>query len=199
MIGVIDYGAGNLRSVHNMLNAIGVVSRRIQEPADMNGLNGVILPGVGAFGSAMKKLEETGLADAVGAWLDMDLPFLGICLGLQLLFEGSDESPKAKGFGKFKGRCRRLQDGRVPHIGWNQVHTPDDLLYRGIGDDPYFYFLHSYAVDAKAAPGAGLTDYHGPFTASLTEGNCRAVQFHPEKSGEAGAKLLQNWVASCWR
>ena len=200
MIGVVDYGAGNLRSVQNMLDALGVINRRVQQETDTRDLAGLILPGVGAFGSAMDRLRESGLADVVGLWLEMDLPFLGICLGLQLLFETSEESPGVPGFGRFPGACARLAGDRVPQIGWNRVqHAEDDPLFNGIENGSWFYFLHSYRAPATAAGITGMTDYSGTFPSALTAGNCRAVQFHPEKSGDTGARLLTNWVTSCCR
>jgi imidazole glycerol phosphate synthase glutamine amidotransferase subunit len=200
MIGVVDYGAGNLRSVQNMLDAIGTMTRRVQTREDARGLDGLILPGVGAFGSAMAQLEETGLADVVALWLEMDQPFLGICLGLQLLFQGSDESPEVAGFGRFPGICGRVMGERVPHIGWNTVHyEADDPLYKGIQESSWFYFLHSYQAPEMETDITGRTSYGINFPASVAAGNCRAVQFHPEKSGAVGAKLLNNWVTSCCR
>ncbi len=200
MIGVVDYGAGNLRSVQNMLDSLDVVSTRVQSPEDLRNLDGVILPGVGAFGAAMEQMELTGLADAVGLWLESDLPLLGICLGLQLLFDGSAESPGVAGFGRFTGSCGRIRGRIVPHIGWNRVLSQtDDPLLDGIGDNNWFYFLHSYQAPDNTDATVGLTDYAGTFPSVLASGNCRAVQFHPEKSGETGAKLLKNWVTSCCR
>lgn len=200
MIGVIDYGAGNLRSVQNMLDSLDVVSTRVQTPEDLRNLDGLILPGVGAFGAAMERMEQNGLADAVGLWLESDLPLLGICLGLQLLFEGSAESPGVTGFGRFTGNCRRVRGRIVPHIGWNRVSPQtDDPLLANIGDDNWFYFLHSYQAPDSTDGTTAVTDYAGTFPSMLVAGNCRAVQFHPEKSGETGAKLLKNWVTSCCR
>ena len=200
MIGVVDYGAGNLRSVQNMLDALGVVNCRVQEASDTRDLSGLILPGVGAFGSAMDRLRESGLSDVVALWLEMDLPFLGICLGMQLLFDASDESPGIQGFGRIPGTCTKLAGARVPQIGWNRVRfAGNDPLFNGIPDGSWFYFLHSYRAPEASAGTTGTTDYAESFPSALKAGNCRAVQFHPEKSGDVGARLLTNWVTSCCR
>ena len=192
MTGIIDYGAGNIRSVRNALDAIGapsVVSRDIAELARADRL---ILPGVGSAGSAMSSLRNCGLE----AWLgETRLPLLGICLGMQLLYEQSDED---------RARCLELLPGsvegfdgtavKVPHVGWNQVEvTTCDRLFERIAQREYFYFVHSYRAPVDATTVA-ITEYGAPFAAAVARGNYRGVQFHPEKSGAVGLALLRNFV-----
>lgn len=201
MIGLIDYGSGNLRSVSKAIEHSGGEVRLVRVAGDFEGLNAVVLPGVGAFGDCVRHLQASGLWKPVGNWLNADRPFLGICLGYQLLFEGSDESSDAEGFGKFAGRVVRFPSGRglkVPHMGWNTVRfsSASCPLWAGIEADPYVYFVHSYypePVDRDLV--SGTTAYGEEFAAAIWAGNTFAMQFHPEKSQAVGLKMLSNFVA----
>ena len=199
MIGIIDYGAGNLRSVRKAFDFLQVPNSLIRTAAEWRGMERLVLPGVGAFGAAVGQLRERGLFSPLREWLADDRPFLGICLGMQLLLEGSEESPDAKGFGTFPGRCRRFEHGKVPQIGWNELWPALPLpLFSGIADGTFFYFIHGFYVPPLSGPGvAAETDYHIRYPSVLARGNLTGVQFHPEKSGEAGLRLLRNWIERC--
>ena len=197
MIGIIDYGAGNLGSVKKAFAYLEVPHRVVAAGRDLDNLDGVILPGVGAFGAAVEKLTGKNLAPALKEYIAADRPFLGICLGMQLLLESSEETAGEQGLGVIKGTCRRLRQGKVPQIGWNRVRIKKNIpLFAGIPDGSFFYFLHSYYVQEEE-PGicAAVTDYYRPFTSVFARGNLWGVQFHPEKSGEAGLRLLENWTS----
>jgi glutamine amidotransferase len=199
MIAIIDYGAGNLRSVQKAFDHLGFHSQVVRSRAELKGAERVVLPGVGAFGRAMEKLKGSGLFDSVEEWLRSGAPFLGICLGMQLLFEGSSESPGVEGFGVFDGTCLPFEEGKVPQIGWNQINLlGGSRLLHGIDDGSFFYFLHGYYVDPRETETVTATTQYGVRYASVIEReNVAAVQFHPEKSGELGLRLLKNWVESC--
>jgi imidazole glycerol phosphate synthase glutamine amidotransferase subunit len=199
-IAVVDYGAGNLVSIDQALRVAGaevVIARR---PADLEGAAGLIVPGVGAAGPAMLRLARRDLVSPIRDWVAADRPFLGICLGMQLLFEGSDEDG-ATTLGLLAGRTVRLVDApRLPHIGWNTVRrTRDHPLFSGIADEAPFYFVHSFAPrpagrDAREITLA-VTD-HGPdFVSAVARGRVAGVQFHPERSGSDGLRLLAGFVA----
>jgi len=199
MIAIIDYGAGNLKSVKKALDYINVESRII---ADSNGLNEakkVVLPGVGAFGAAIEKLHESGFYDALKDWLQSNKPFLGICLGMQLLLESSSETIGVKGLAVFEGENLRFTKGKVPQIGWNQIQIKDESrLLDGIPDRSFFYFLHGYYISpANHDLVTATTEYRINYPSIIENGNIYAVQFHPEKSGDVGLKLLRNWVDLC--
>lgn len=200
MIAVIDYDAGNLKSVEKALISIGekvVVSRNNNE---ILSADKVILPGVGAFGDAMGKLKEYGLVDTIHEVVDRNKPFLGICLGLQLLFQRSDESEGVEGLGILPGEILRIPDApgiKIPHIGWNSLNISSNArLFNGLGDNPYVYFVHSYylkAADANIV--AATTEYGGTLIhASVQKDNIYACQFHPEKSGSVGLQILKNFA-----
>jgi len=201
MIGLVDYGAGNLNSVRRAFETLGFKNRLITSEEQMdNSLDKLVVPGIGAFGYAVRELKRRGLWPAIKKWLKENRPFLGICLGLQLLFEGSEESPEEPGLGFFRGKCLKLPSVKVPHIGWNEIElSQSDSLFEGIKNCEYFYFVHSYAVfdlsdnDKVLA----LTSYCGNFISTIKQGNIYGVQFHPEKSGPAGLKLLLNWSIKC--
>lgn len=198
-IGIIDYGAGNLRSVANAVQALGIEPRIVAAPDDMTGLSHLILPGVGSFGDCMAELEKRGLTAAIREWVASGKPYFGICLGYQILFDESIESPGIPGLGIFKGKVRRFaEDGRkIPHMGWNAAHAthPDDPIWQGLGEAPYFYFVHSYfPIPADPSIVAMTTDYGDRFASAVRSGAVVATQFHPEKSQQAGLRLLANFL-----
>jgi imidazole glycerol phosphate synthase, glutamine amidotransferase subunit len=197
-IAVVDYGAGNLVSIDQALTTVGAEVALARDSEALRGADAVIVPGVGAAGPAMARLDSRGLSEPIRAWLAADRPFLGICLGLQLLFDGSDEDG-ATTLGVVPGRTIRIQHApTLPHIGWNQVErTRPHPLFDGIVDGADFYFVHSYvgAPDAAARDLVlATTDHGGPFTSALARGSLLGVQFHPERSGRDGLRLLANFV-----
>jgi len=198
---VIDYGAGNLLSVTNALRQLGAEPHIASTPDAIAETGHLILPGVGAFGDCMGELSRRGFAAPIRDWIAADRPFLGICLGYQLLFDGSDESPDVPGLGIFPGRVARFSSPtlKIPHMGWNSavpVH-PDDPLWDGLGPEPYFYFVHSYfPVPTDPALAATRTEYGESFASSIQRGRLLATQFHPEKSQTAGLRLLASFLGS---
>ena len=199
MIAIIDYGAGNLRSVKKAFDFLDVDSHFVTRPDEILRSKKLVLPGVGAFGAAMKKLEERNLINPIREWIDSNKPFLGICLGLQLLCEKSSESPGVSGLSSISGDCRRFQSGKVPQIGWNQVSIKKKSpLFNGIKNSQYFYFLHGYYImPSEPEVIIGETDYTITYPSVISVGRVYAVQFHPEKSGDVGLTLLKNWVELC--
>jgi glutamine amidotransferase len=201
LIAVVDYGAGNLVSIDQALTTVGADVRIAREGEALRGADAVVVPGVGAAAPAMARLDRRGLTEPIRAWLAADHPFLGICLGLQLLFEGSDEDG-ATTLGELAGRTVRLEDApTLPHIGWNQVErTREHPLFDGVDDGADFYFVHSYAGALAAIdPEAGRVELarttHGrSFTSAVGRGSLLGVQFHPERSGTDGLRLLRNFV-----
>lgn len=195
MISILDYGAGNLRSVENTLAEVGAGYRIVEEAAEIRAAAKIILPGVGHFGQLLRSLDAMRVRGALLDAIRGGTPFLGICLGLQALFEGSEEADDVAGLGLFAGRVRRFPlDARVPHMGWNELEErgPSRLL-RGIGPRPYVYFAHSYYV--PMVPEAAATcSYTVQYTAALESGNIFGVQFHPEKSGILGLSIVRNFV-----
>ncbi len=208
-IAIVDYGAGNLRSVGKALERSGLAAEVTADAAAIRAADGVVLPGVGAFADGMEDLRAKGLDEAVLASIDAGRPYLGLCLGLQLLFEESDEHGPVAGLGRLRGRVERFPESdaagaplRVPHIGWNQVRFAGrHPMLEGLPAEDCFYFVHSYrAVPADASVRVGTTDYGGPFAAAVAGEGYFAVQFHPEKSQWAGKRLLDayaRWVCSC--
>lgn len=200
-IAVVDYGAGNLVSIGQALQAVGADVVIAARPEDLAGADALVVPGVGAAAPAMNRLRRRRLLDPIAEWLADDRPFLGICLGLQLLFEGSDEDG-ARTFGVLPGRTIALRDApRLPHIGWNQVELQrDHPLFDGIASGSNFYFVHSYAGKPNGAGAAALTlaeTAHGArFVSAVASGRLAGVQFHPERSGRDGLRLLANFVRS---
>jgi len=198
--GVIDYGAGNQRSIRNALDALGVEHSTVASAADLEGIGALIFPGVGAFGDSMSNLDSRGLVSPIREWIAADRPFLGICIGFQLLFEGSEESPGAAGIGAFEGQVVRFPENhseKVPHMGWNRLSLtkPDSPIWAGLGDEPHMYFVHSYfPAPADSQLVASTTDYGVEFTSSIQHGNLTATQFHPEKSQAAGLRLIGNFI-----
>ncbi len=200
MIAIIDYDAGNIKSVEKAFIALGqdVIVTRNQE--EILNADGVILPGVGAFGDAMKKLEDYNLVETIRKVAEKGTPFLGICLGLQLMFESSEESPGVKGLNLLKGKIVRIPDGeglKIPHIGWNNLSYPNKgRLYKDIPEDSFVYFVHSFYLQAQEPEIVrATTDYGVTIHASVEKGNIFACQFHPEKSSAVGMKILENFVA----
>lgn len=199
MIAIIDYDAGNLRSVEKALISLGedvVVSR---EADVLLAADKVILPGVGAFGDAMNKLKEYGLIEVINKIVAKNIPLLGICLGLQLMFEESDEAPGVKGLGLLKGKILRIppKEGlKIPHMGWNSIDIkPQARLFKGIKNNSYVYFVHSYYLKADEEDiVAASTEYSVHIHASVESGNIFACQFHPEKSSDIGLKILKNFA-----
>lgn len=198
MIAVVDYGAGNLRSVDLALARLGAEAVITRDPDVMAGADGLILPGVGAFADAMAALENSGVVPALYAFAQSGRPFLGICLGMQALFDGSEEGPGIRGLGLIPGRVRRLPDRglKIPHMGWNSL-TPDkeSPLLDGLPADPYVYFVHSYACEAdKPEDVLARARYGIDFHAAVQRGNVAGMQFHPEKSGPVGERMLMNFI-----
>jgi len=194
---LVDYGAGNLPSVERALRKLGAIPQRAAEPAPIAASRALILPGVGHFGALMRTLGERRLIAPLREAILHGVPFLGICLGLQALFAASDEEPHQAGLVLLPGRVQALPTtAKLPHMGWNQVREirPSALL-RGISDRAYFYFAHSYAALDAGDAAVALCDHGVPFVAALEQKNVMAVQFHPEKSGEAGAQVLRNFLA----
>ena len=201
LLGLIDYGSGNLRSVSNALAKIGANVELLATPDRLEEMDAVVLPGVGAFGDCAHQLQQRELWEPLANWLQADRPFLGVCLGYQLLFESSEETPGVAGFGRFHGQVKRFSAPglKVPQIGWNSLHftQPDARLWRGLQEGAHVYFVHSYYPDpVDSRPVAATTDYGAPFAAAIEEGNTMGVQFHPEKSQEAGLAMLRNFVES---
>lgn len=195
---IVDYGSGNLRSVQKAFEHVGVEAVVGSDPRDMARAGGLVLPGVGAFGAAMEHLEEKGLIGPLVDRIDAGIPFLGVCLGLQLLFEGSEEDPGVKGLGLVRGDVRALPPTvKVPHIGWNQVEAcvSSDLM-DGIPDGSAFYFVHGYAVVPRAPRDVlAFTEYDGVnFVSAVEVDNVAAVQFHPEKSSTLGLRFYRNFA-----
>ena len=221
MIAIIDYGMGNIHSVNKALQVFGADTLVTNKPEDIRNCEKAVLPGVGAFDDAMQELEKQGLIAVINEHVKNKKPFLGICLGMQLLFEGSEEAKSAKGLGILKGRVARFSDKnaiKVPHIGWNQLKIGSGLrasatrrgglanLYGGqglkvcpllkdIADGSYVYFCHSYYAEPKDRKDIAATcDYGADFTSVVWQGNIYGVQFHPEKSQAVGLKILENFV-----
>jgi glutamine amidotransferase len=197
-IAVVDYGAGNLVSIDQAFGRVGADVTIARGPDDLRSLDAVVVPGVGAARPAMERLDAAGLTDALRPWLGGDRPFLGICLGLQLLFETSDEDG-AETLGAIAGRTVRLDDApTLPHIGWNQVErTRDHPLFDGIADGADFYFVHSYAgapTGAVAGSVIATTEHGARFTSAIGRDALLGVQFHPERSSDDGLRLLANFV-----
>ena len=199
MIAIIDYDAGNLKSVEKALLALGEDVLVTSDREKLLAADKVILPGVGNFGDAMEKLKSYGLVSVIHELAEMGKPFLGICLGLQLLFERSDEAPGVEGLGILKGEIVRIPDGedlKVPHIGWNSLHLQNDgRLFRNLPEEPYVYFVHSYYLKAEEPEIVkATTEYGVTIDASVEQGNVFACQFHPEKSSRVGLKILENFA-----
>lgn len=200
-VGVLNYGGGNLQSVHNALEALGYEPLLVHNEGDVDRVTHIILPGQGEFGDVMRQLHDKGLVTRLKKWISEDRPYFGICVGFQILFEGSDEAPGVDGLGIIKGRCIKFgeaQQKKIPQMGWNQVSPPMErnCFWKGLGDEPYFYFVHSYypTVSDTAWSIAKCVYGHESFAAAVEKGNVLGCQFHPEKSQEAGLLILQNFL-----
>jgi len=195
MIAIVDYGAGNLRSVENTLAEIGAAYTLVSDAAGLRDARKIILPGVGHFGQMMRALDEMRVRDTLLERIRAGVLFLGICLGLQALFERSEEAPEARGLGLYEGTVRRFPAGsRVPHMGWNQLAGGEaSRLLAGLDPHAFVYFAHSYYAPTIPQT-AAICNYSLPYTAVLESGNTFGVQFHPEKSGPAGLRVVRNFV-----
>lgn len=199
MVAIIDYDAGNIKSVEKAIQFLGEEVIITRNPKEILSASRVILPGVGAFGDAMEKLHNYGLVPVIQEVVKRKIPFLGICLGLQLLFEKSEESPGVEGLGILQGEIKRIpdkEDLKIPHIGWNSLKYPNSgRLYRGIPEDSYVYFVHSYYLEAKEPEIVMASTEYGTYIhASVEKDNVFACQFHPEKSSTVGLKILENFL-----
>lgn len=199
-IAVADYGAGNLHSVFCALNRAGVQAFAAQTPDKLKDCGGIILPGVGAFGYAADSLIKSGFCDALRERAKSGVPIMGICLGMQLLFSHSEESPEAEGLGILKGEVRKLKAGelKIPHMGWSDIHGLKGKLMNGVDEGAFVYFVHSYGVHSEDAACA-IAEYGETFDAAVEKDNVFATQFHPEKSSAVGAKILDNFLSVCKR
>jgi imidazole glycerol-phosphate synthase subunit HisH len=195
MTTIVDYGAGNLRSVQNTLDELGASYKVTNRPEEVRKASKLILPGVGHFGQMMRAMDQLGLRDAVRERIGAGVPFLGICVGLQCLFESSEESPESEGLGVFPGLVKRfIGEARIPHMGWNSLHqTRPSRLLHGLEDGTFTYFAHSYYAPLTNATAATCT-YIQPYSATLERDNVHAVQFHPEKSGPVGLRVMKNFL-----
>lgn len=204
MIAIVDYGMGNLRSVKKAFENRGFAADVTRDTEELMNSDGLVLPGVGAFGDCMKNLEEYGLTEPIKTFIKSGKPFLGICLGLQLLFERSEESPGVKGLGILRGEVVRFpqfesENLKVPHMGWNQMEAERETpMLRGIPPESRFYFVHSYFPNPRDEEIVlGKTFYGMEFTSAVCKENITAFQFHPEKSSDLGLKILENFALMC--
>ena len=200
MIAIIDYGAGNLQSVKKAFDFIGAESVITNDPKVILSADKILLPGVGSFGDAMDSMEKSGLIETVKQSALSGKPFLGICLGLQLLFEESEESPGVKGLGIFKGKIKKFSSDmglKIPHIGWNSLEIKQkDTLFKNVPENSYVYFVHSYYLHAEDENDiATVTNYGIDFHSAVGKDNIFATQFHPEKSGDVGLQILRNFAS----
>lgn len=195
MIAIIDYGMGNLRSVQKAFEFIGHEAVITDEPETILKADKVVLPGVGAFSDAIKTIKEKKLDKAIYEAVESGKPFLGICLGMQLIFDKSYENGEFEGLGIIPGRVVRLPENvKIPHIGWNNLNIKmRNPLFEGLGESPYVYFVHSYYLETDAPVVSATTDYGKEIQVAVQKGNVFALQFHPEKSGSTGLKILENF------
>ena len=202
MIGVIDYGAGNLRSVCNSLKKLSVDCHVVKAPSDLNKIETMIFPGVGSFGDSSDQLKKQSLFEPIREWIINDRPFLGICIGFQMLFDSSEESPGSEGLGIIPGKVIKFSEQKnlkVPHMGWNEVQIKNlnDPVWQKIDDLTHFYFVHSYFPKPdNPEVSSSITGYGVDFTSSIRFGNIFGTQFHPEKSQKSGLRLIENFLKS---
>lgn len=200
MIAIIDYGVGNLFSVEKAIIASGGKAVVTSDAKEIKSADKLVLPGVGAFGDCMKNLVNTGLVDIIKEEISNKKPMLGICVGLQLLFEESEESPGVAGLSVLKGRVKKIDSKglKLPHIGWNSLNIADvksDIdIFKDLGENSYVYFVHSFYAEASESVISATTEYGEEITAAVAKENIVATQFHPEKSGDVGLKILKNFV-----
>jgi imidazole glycerol phosphate synthase glutamine amidotransferase subunit len=200
-VGIIDYGGGNLRSVANALRSLGQDPEIIANPDQVGDCTHLLLPGQGAFGDTMERLEQRGLATFLKDWIAADRPYFGICVGYQILFDSSEEAPGTVGLGIVPGTVRRFQDEpglKIPHMGWNSATATrgETRVWQGFGAAPYFYYIHSYHPQPAEPSSVVAVTTHGTqtFAGAVERGNLFACQFHPEKSQEAGLRLIRNFL-----
>ena len=202
MIGVIDYGAGNLRSVCNSLKKLSVDCHVVKAPSDLDKIETMIFPGVGSFGDSSDQLKKQSLFEPIREWIINDRPFLGICIGFQMLFDSSEESPGSEGLGIIPGKVIKFSEQKnlkVPHMGWNEVQIKNlnDPVWQKIDDLTHFYFVHSYFPKPdNPEVSSSTTGYGVDFTSSIRFGNIFGTQFHPEKSQKSGLRLIENFLKS---
>lgn len=199
-VGIVDYGRGNLRSVENAFLAVGADATLITQPEELDQITHLVVPGQGAFGDCAANLKKQGMFEPIKQWVAANKPYLGICVGYQLIFEHGEESPEAEGLGLMEGTVKRFPDVglKIPHMGWNSVHPkdPSHPIWNGMPEAPYFYFVHSYYPEPTRAENiAASCDYALSFAAAVTRGNLIATQFHPEKSQHNGLQLLKNFLS----
>ena len=202
MIAIIDYGAGNIQSIYKALKYVGCDCIVTNDKDEIMKAEGAILPGVGSFGNSMDNMNKNGITETVREFINTKKPFLGICLGLQLLFPASEESQGVKGIDIFKGTVTKIPDGeglKIPHMGWNSIKLlKKDGIFKGIKDNSYVYFVHSYYLNAENKDiVAAQTEYGVTIDAAVSYENVTATQFHPEKSGEVGLQMLRNFAEMC--
>ncbi|MBR2108466.1 MAG: imidazole glycerol phosphate synthase subunit HisH [Ruminococcus sp.] len=202
MIAVIDYGGGNIQSVYKALKFIGCECKITCDKNEIINADGAILPGQGSFGDCVESMRKNGIDEAVNQFINSGKPFLGICVGLQLLFENSEETPETAGLGIFKGKIKKIPNGeglKIPHMGWNSIRIlNNEGIFSGIEDNSYVYFVHSYYLDAEDKNiVSAQTEYGVKIDAAVCRGNVTATQFHPEKSGDTGLKMLRNFANMC--
>ena len=200
-VGIIDYGGGNLRSVANAVRSLGEEPRIIASPEDVADTSHLLLPGQGEFGDTMARLEERGLAGLLKQWMASDRPYFGICVGYQILFDSSEEAPGVGGLGILPGTVRRFKDEpalKIPHMGWNSARATRDQIpvWQGLGVDPYFYYIHSFFPEPSDSDVIIAETTYGTqtFAGAVGRGRTFACQFHPEKSQEAGLRLIRNFL-----
>lgn len=198
-VGIVDYGRGNIRSVENAFHAIGADAVLIQNPEELKDITHLVVPGQGEFGDCAANLKKQGMFEPIQQWTAEDKPYLGICVGYQLIFDDGEESPDAEGLGILSGRVKRFPNVglKIPHMGWNNISLTDSThpLWKDMPDDPFFYFVHSYYPDPENQEYVAATcDYALPFAAAVIRGNLVATQFHPEKSQHNGLQLLKNFL-----
>lgn len=199
MIAIIDYDAGNIKSVEKAFNYLGAETVLTRDRDVILSADKVVLPGVGSFGDAMARINEYGLKDVILECVKMNKPFLGICLGFQLMFEESEETPEVEGLGIFKGKCIRFSEAyglKIPQIGWNSLNFPkESRIFAGLSDNSFVYFVHSFFVKAEdESIVAATSEYGNVFHAAVEKDNVFGCQFHPEKSSDVGLKILKNFL-----